>query len=54
MTNFEKFVEVFGMPPETDCPFECSEVFDRCPYKETDRSCRIHEFWDGEYKEEKK
>ena len=47
MTNFEKFIEVFGHEPETGCPFVC---YNDCPYYESDRSCRIGEFWDAEWK----
>ena len=48
MTNFEKFIEVFGHEPE-GCPFVC---YDDCPYYESNRSCRIGEFWDAEWEVE--
>ena len=52
MTNYEKFIEVFGRKPETGCPFNCSE-YENCPYEETNKSCRTDEFWNTEWKETK-
>ena len=55
MTNAEKYIEVFGFPPDTgNCP---TEDCNQCPCKQIDNNghlacvgISVSEWWDEEYK----
>ena len=50
MTNYEKYKEVFGVPPDkASCPAETCDI---CPGKNLfEEGLCCYKFWDKEYKE---
>ncbi len=51
MTNAEKFKEVFGVEPDTECmAIKCPEYVQNCKYWNDGYKCHCEEWWQEECK----
>ncbi len=53
MTNAEKFKEVFGVMPDEYAKDPCEMFRDFCEDKWNCSRCKLHDFWDKQYRKPK-